>query len=513
MRIICLFLVLLTVMACGKIDDRTNRHDSVLIRQIDADARGLDPQLVSDLSSIRIASDQFEGLTRFNSNGQPEPGLAQSWSVSEDGKIWTFKLRPDLKFSDGSQIAASVFTMAIARIRDKSAASPHAALFDVVDAITSPDRQTVAIRLKNPFPQLPALLAHPAIAALPFHLIDTQGDAWTASRPMVTSGAYRLIEWKLNQFIKMSANPHWAGGKPATPDLIWRPVDNKLSGMRSMLSGAADISLDFPDNRLGWLRSNYPELVRSNGYLATYYFAFNTRRPPFNDARVRRALAMSVDREWMTGQMIAAGNAPAWGILPPALRGDNAYAPNWASLPKAERMRAAKALLREAGYGPTNPLAFEIRFNSSSEHRRAAVAISTMWRELGVEASLLNSEASLHFDSLKRGDFALARSGWVADLPAPENFLAVHTTNAGPQNYSGYANPVYDSALAEAMAEADPALRTTKMQRAEEILIAEMPILPLYYYVAKALVQPDITGWKDNISNIHPSYSLAKRKP
>jgi oligopeptide transport system substrate-binding protein len=283
--------------------------------------------------------------------------------------------------------------------------------------------------------------------------------------------------------------------------------------MRSMLSGAADISLDFPDNRLGWLRSNYPELVRSNGYLATYYFAFNTRRPPFDDARVRQALAMSVDREWMTGQMIAAGNAPAWGILPPALRGDHVYTPHWASWPKAERMRAAKALLREAGYSPANPLAFEIRLNSSSEHRRAAVAISTMWRELGVEAALLNSEASLHFDSLKRGDFALARSGWVADLPAAENFLAVHTSNAGPQNYSGYANPVYDSALAEAMAEADPALRTAKMRRAEEILIAEMPILPLYYYVAKALVQPDITGWKDNISNIHPSYSLAKRQP
>ncbi len=280
-----------------------------------------------------------------------------------------------------------------------------------------------------------------------------------------------------------------------------------------MLSGAGDISSDFPDNRLGWLKSKYPKLVRSNPYLATYYFAFNTRRPPFNDARVRRALAMTIDREWMASKMISAGNAPAWGLLPPGLRGNKALYPSWAAQSYAQRITEAKRLLNAAGYSPGKPLAFEIRFNSSSEHRRAAAAMATMWRELGVEASLLNSEASLHFDSLKRGDFALARSGWVADLPAPENFLAVHRSDAGPQNYSGYSNPTYDQALDEAMTEADPGRRGLKMQRAEAILIEDMPILPLYFYVTKALVQPDISGWQDNISNIHPSYTLAKRKP
>ena len=502
--------MLLVATSCGKADDRQNRSDGTLIRLSETDARGLDPQMVSDLSSIRIAADQFEGLTRFNAKGEAELGLAASWEISADGKTWTFKLRDKLKFSDGTAIFASVFTKALARIRAQDSASPHLALFDVINAITASDENNVTVRLKTPFPQLPALLAHPAIAALPFHLINKQADDWTASRPMVSSGPYRLTEWKLNQFVKLSANPNWAGGKPATPSIIWQPMDNKQSGMRSMLSGAADTSSDFPDNRLGWLRVKYPKLVHSNGYLATYYFAFNTRRPPFNDVRVRRALAMAVDREWMTDKMIAAGNAPAWGLLPPGLRGDKAYHPGWAAQPREQRLIAARALLRDAGYGLANPLAFEIRFNSSSEHRRAAVAISTMWREVGVNASLLNSEASLHFDSLKRGDFALARSGWVADLPAPENFLAVHTSNAGPQNYSGYANPAYDRALNEAMAEPEPALRAAKMRRAEEILIADMPILPLYYYVAKALVQPDITGWQDNISNIHPSYSLAK---
>ncbi len=513
MRIFCLLLVLLAVTSCGDNNVRDARPCGVLIRLSDADARGLDPQMVSDLSSIRIAADQFEGLTRFNAKGEAEAGLAENWRVLDGGKTWTFTLRKDLKFSDGTDLTADVFVKALDRIRAKDSGSPHASLFDVIDSINAPDDNNVHVRLKNPFPQLPALLAHPAIAALPFHVIEQRGEEWTTSRPMVTSGAYRLTEWKLNQHIKLAANPNWVGGKTASQMIIWRPMDNKQSGMRSMLSGAADTSSDFPDNRLAWLKSRYPKLVRSNAYLATYYFAFNTRRPPFHDARVRRALAMVIDRQWMTSEMIAAGNAPAFGLLPPGLRGNSPYLPGWAAQTKPQRVAEAKRLLRDAGYSASKPLAFEIRFNSSSEHRRAAVAMASMWRELGVEASLLNSEASLHFDSLKRGDFALARSGWVADLPAPENFLAVHRSDAGPQNYSGYNNPAYDRALDEAMAEADPAQRAAKMMRAEAILIGDMPILPLYFYVTKALVQPDISGWHDNISNIHPSYSLAKRSP
>jgi peptide/nickel transport system substrate-binding protein/oligopeptide transport system substrate-binding protein len=316
----------------------------------------------------------------------------------------------------------------------------------------------------------------------------------------------------------LQANPYWYDGKPATPALIWRPVDNKQTAMRLILSGGADIATDFPSNRLAWLKERYPQLVRESASLATYYFAFNMRGPPFDDARVRRALSAAIDRKWIAEKMIAAGNEPAWGLLPAALRPGGSpsnyatFHPGPQPKTRAEILNQSRQLLAAAGYGPNHKLRFEIRFNSSAEHRRAAVALATMWREIGVEASLLNSEASLHFDAMRRGEFDLARSGWIADLPAPENFLAIYRSDAGEQNYPGYISPVFDAALDSALAEADPARRAQKMADAERILIADMPILPLYYYTSKALVGPDVKGWKDNIANTHPSHYLSKRR-
>jgi oligopeptide transport system substrate-binding protein len=484
-----------------------------IIRLADADARGLDPQIVGEIVSVRIATDQFEGLTRFDAKGDAEAGLAHSWSISADGKVWTFYLRPNLKFSDLQPVTANVFEKALNRIREEKSGSPHASLFQIIDTVTATDPRTVIVRLKFPFPQLPSLLAHPAMAALPFHRIDAVGEKWTADRPLVTSGPYRLREWTLNQRLTLEANPEWHDGKPATAIISWQPMDNIQSGMRLMLANGADTSSDFPPSRLGWLKSFYPRLVRTADFLGTYYFAFNTRRPPFNDPRVRTALSMALDRDWIARELGGTGNLPAWGVLPPSLAGQSAYQPEWAAWTKAKRLREARRLLTVAGYGQVHPLRFEIRFNSSADHRRAAVAMATMWRELDVDARLLNSEASLHFDSLKRADFALARSGWIADLPAPENFLNVHRSDTGPQNYSGYAEQEFDAALDAALSQPDPAKRIALMRSAEARMMADSPILPLYFYVSRNLVQPRIGGWQDNIGNVHPSRTLFIRKP
>lgn len=485
-----------------------SRDEDALIRLSDSEIRGLDPQKVSDLAAIRVARDQFEGLTRFNGKGAAEAGLARGWTVSKDGKVWDFTLRKDLKFSDGAPITAQTFAQLWQRLQADATASPHKALFAPIEDVAATAPAAVRVTLANPYPELPALLAHPAMAALPVHRIAQAGDQWTSDRPLITSGAYRAMDWILNDRLTLAANPNWHQGQPAIAKVLWKPADNALTGMRQVLGGAADIASDYPANRHGWLMQNHRQFVHVSDYLGTYYFAFNTRRPPFDDARVRRALSMAVDRSFLTQQLIGLGNAPAHLVVPDTLWRSGPEQREAKALGIASRRNAARAMLADAGYSDDRPLTFEIRINTSREHKRVAVALAAMWAELPVEANILNSEASLHFASLRRGDFDLARSGWIADLPTPGNFLSVHRSDAGASNYSGYDNPAYDAALSRAATIADPDVREKALQKAALQLAQDSPVLPLYFYVARSLVSPRVTGWQDNPLNIHPSHTL-----
>ncbi|MDZ7588874.1 MAG: peptide ABC transporter substrate-binding protein [Parasphingorhabdus sp.] len=346
------------------------------------------------------------------------------------------------------------------------------------------------------------------MAALPFHRIDAAGDSWTADRPLVTSGAYRLATWRLNDYAQLTRNPNWLGPSKLVPEIIWRPMEDALSAMRLMLAGGADTVADYPAARHAWLLQHHRELVHATPYLGSYYFVFNTRVKPFDDVRVRTALAMTIEQRWIAEKLFGTGLLPAWGFLPPGIDDAQPYQPVWQDWSRARRLAQAAQMLRSAGYGPSRPLRFEIRFNSSAEHRRVAVALAAMWRPLGVEVSLFNSEAALHFAALRQHQFQLARSGWIADLPISENFLAVHRMSNGAGNYSGYSSPAYDSALDRALSLADPKQRATAMRQAEKLIMQDMPILPIYYYATRNLVAPRISVWRDNVSNVHPSRTL-----
>jgi oligopeptide transport system substrate-binding protein len=499
-------MILTQLAACGSVGHRLPRDPHILVRLADTEAKGLDPQSYSDLSSTRIAAEQFEGLTRFDAAGKAEPALAQSWSQSNDGLVWIFSLKPKLKFSDAAAIDANVFARVFARLHAPATASPQTELFEAIRSVRAVSETSVEVRLNHPFPALPELLAHPALAALPLHRAN-----WAHDRPLVTSGAYRTKTWVLNDHLLLEANPFWHGGRPNIATIEWRPVSDNLVALRLFQAGGADILGDIPSTRLAALRTASPDQVHVAPYSGSYYFAFNTRKPPFNDPRVRQALSLAVERGWLTNQLLGTGVLPAWGVVPPGTTGLGAYKPIWAGWDRKRRMGAAAHLLNAAGYGPQHPLSFEIRFNSDTDHRRISVALAAMWKPLGVDAKLLNSEASLHFASLRRADFALARSGWIGDIPVPENYLSVHVGAAGPTNYSGFANADFDRRLADALNIPSPALRAAKMREAEIILMEQAPILPLYHYVSKVMISPQVAGWQDNAANIHPSRTLSFR--
>lgn len=473
-----------------------------LVRLSEDEVKSLDPVKASDLTSLRVAGDLFEGLTRYRADGAVEPGLAAGWSVSTDGLTWRFRLRPGLRWNGGTPITADDFVRSFARLRDPATASPNAALFDSIESLSAPDAATVLIRLRQPFPAILELLAHPAAAATGF-----DGAAPRASGP------YRLVRRQLHDRIELASNPdYWDAAHVHMRKVAWLPVEDRQTALRMFRAGAADTVPDFPASQLGLLKDRMPGAVRIAPYRGVQYWSFNTRRPPFDDVRVRQALSMTVEREKITNRLLGVGNPPATSLVPPSLGGYGpAVEPIWARWPITRRQAEARRLLAAAGYGPARPLVVEARFASDPDNRRVAVALAAFWKPLGVELRAFNTEATLHYAALRSGDFQIARASWIGDVSAPENFLAVHRSGTGPVNYSGYRSAAFDHALEAAMGEPDLARRARGMRMAESILVSDAPVLPIYFYVTKNLVSDRVRGWQDNVANVHPSRTLCVR--
>jgi len=343
--------------------------------------------------------------------------------------------------------------------------------------------------------------------AFPVHraTLEAHGDQWTRPGNLVGNGAYKLDEWVVQSHVKVVRNPYyWDNANTKLEEVWFYATEDQTAELQRFRALELDQTEIIPAAQISFIRENLADELVIAPYLGSYYYGFNLTRPPFKDnPKLRRALSLAVNRDIITKQILNLGQTSAYGFTPP-IKGYTQQQMIEASWTQAEREAEAKRLYAEAGYGPENPLRTEIMYNTQEDHRRIAVAIASMWKQtLGVEAEILNQEWKVFIDTRnQKKDTQVYRQGWIGDYEDPFTYLEILRSTAG-QNDTGYSNPEYDRLVAASQSVSDPHARMEILQEAERVMLADMPILPLYIYVRARLVQPWVSGYEPNIMDRH----------
>lgn len=492
--------------------------ESIYLRGNGPDPDSLDPHKARSTESMAVLRDLFEGLTRIDRDGAPAPAAAARWTVSEDGTVYAFALHPGQKWSNGDPLVAAEFVAGLRRLVDPATASQYAQVVDVIvnaaDVVAgkkpveslgaaAPDDHTVVITLSSPAPYLPGLMAHPSTAPLHRPSLAKFGDRFARPGNQVSNGAFVATEWLQGSYIRAVRNVHYRENAANRLDGVkYVQIADENAELRAYRAGELHSTAVVPRGQFDWIRENLAGELHITPQLNTYYYGFNFDRPLFRDVRVRRALSMAIDRERLATSVLRVGELPANGWVP---RGTFNYTPqsfDFASLPMPARIAEARKLLADAGYGPKKPLTFELRYNTGEVHTKVAVAVASMWKEaLGVAATLAAVEFKSLLDDVNRREVDLFRLSWQGDYNDPYTFLQFLKSDFGI-NLPHYKNAEYDRLLTEAARQPDVAKRREQLEAAERLLLADHPLLPLYFYVNKHLVKPEVVGWYDNVLNV-----------
>ena len=488
----------------------------------------LDTHKSSGISEANIQNDLWEGLVALDAKGQPIPGAAESWTVSDDGKTYTFKLRADGKWSDGTPVTAGDFVFAWQRLLDPKTASPYAYAIDQVvgakeiregakpaDSLGAKavDDRTLEVKLVGPTPYFLGILTHHSTFPLSRANLEKYGDSYIKPGNMVTNGAYMLAEAVPQSHVKVVKNPNFHDAANVKIDTVRYFVTEDVDAeLQRYQAGELDYTYTLPGQQIPTLKQKTPDQVRIAPYIGTYYYTVNLEHEPWkSQPDLRRALSLAIDRDLLVNKITQGGELPAYTFVPPGMSNFAAWTPKDASESQADRDTEAKALFAKAGYGPDKPLAVEITYNTSEGHKKIAVAIGAMWKQkLGVETSLTNVEWKTLQSALRQRDYKdVARTSWIGDFDDPTNFLDLFRSTSGGQNYPGYANPAYDKLMDDAALETDLAKRGQILAQAEQAMLADQPIIPIYVYTSKRMLSPVVKGWQDNVLDTHLSRWLS----
>ncbi len=476
----------------------------------------------------QVLMDVYEGLVKESPDGEILPGMATSWDVSEDGKTWTFHLREGAKWSDGEPVTAEDFVFGWQHLIDPVSASKYAyMLYPVVNAeevnagkkpadalgVEAPDERTFVVHLKTPVPYFLELLTHYTAYPAPKHTWDEYGQDFVDLDHIVTNGAFTPTRWVSQSTITTVKNPEYYDADQIQLDGVrYHTIEDRNAGVSRFRAGELDIMREYSSSMYSLLKKELPDATHMAPYLGSYYYIPNQRDGhPTTDPRVREALNLAVRREVLSQQILAGTFLPSLSLVP---QGISHYEPQNVIFKDANgnditkdmdaRMARAKELLEDAGYGPDHPLKLRLRYNTTDEHKKVAVAVSAMWRPLGVEVELVNAEATVHYQTIAQGDFDIARAGWIADYNDAENYLALLRSGVG-NNYGAYSNAEFDALYEKAANTMDADERQAIMQQAESLALQDNAVIPLLYYVSRNLVNPKLKGWEDNADDDHPS--------
>lgn len=500
---------------------------SVLQRGNGAEPETLDFHKSSGVPEANIERDLFEGLVTDDADGKPQPGVAEKWEISSDGKTYTFHLRAEAKWSDGAALTADDFVYAWRRALAPETASDYAfMLWPIVGAeafskgtnqdpasigAKAIDVHTLEVKLNAPTPYFITLLTHHMTYPVPQKVVEKAGKDWTKPENIVSNGAYTLKTWQPQAQITLTKNPNYRRAKDINIDsVVYIPTEDKGSELKRFRAGELDITDDIPNDQTAWVKENLAAALHNSPYIGTYYYALNLQDAAFKDnVKLRRALSLAIDRAILTEKLTQSGEQPAFGWVPAVNDYTQQTMPE-KSLDKATRLELAKKLYAESGYSADKPLTLELLYNTSDNHKKLAIAVAAMWKQtLGVQTHLRNEEWKVYLNSRKQKQFQVVRSGWIGDYNDAYSFLSLFKSDVGEMNTAAYHNAEYDKLIHNAENEADANKRRDDLQQAEQILLNDMPIIPVYHYTTQHLVNPKITGWVDNVMDVHPTQYLS----
>ena len=481
----------------------------------------LDPHIATGVPEHHIMSSVMEGLVLKDRRSlEPRPGVAESWTISDDGRVYTFKLRDDARWSNGDPHIANDYVWSWWRALQPALGNQYAyMLFPIKNAkryydretedfgdvgVKALDQRTLQVTLTNPTPYFLQLLDHYSLFPVhqatieKFGNADQRGTRWSYEGNLVSNGPFKLDEWKINRHITVTRNLHyWDNDNVALNGIVFKPVENTVTEERMFRAGQLHVTSNVPADKISTYRKSNSTELKIAPYLGTYFYRLNIKTPQLQDRRVRRALGMAIDREKLVENITKGGQIPAYTMTPPGTMG---YYP---TSTLAFDPEGAKNLLSEAGYpnGEGFP-AIEILYNTNEGHRKIAVALQEMWKDyLNIDIKLLNQEWKVYLATESAGDYQMSRGGWIGDYVDPNNFLDMFLCGGG-NNRTGWCNEEYDRLILEvAPSQSSHEERLAVFQQAETMLLDDMPIIPVYTYTSVKLVDSSVENLDGNIMN------------